>query len=319
MERPEQPEPATAGDVAGAVAGGGCFGVVVLFFVSIPLAGGAMFVGDFPAALACAVVGGLLGFGFVRQSDKWEMSSYRRKRAKYDAWHAGQTADRVERENALYREEVARQREEDERMKRVLAERQHKELVQRHKDLVTALPDRQKYAEGAADDAARKVQECEARLKEANRLYQGGYYSPFWEAIEQAVSAMTQAIRCVESSRDRLKELADNVSELVSAGQGSRVPHGSIRATISRTTAKNDDTLERLPAAQIFNLAMRAQQNFEYAAIYEARRTTSAVVAGFGSLQQAMSWHTFAIEQALEKSRETYVEALNELGFAGDM
>jgi hypothetical protein len=131
-------------------------------------------------------------------------------------------------------------------------------------------------------------------------------FSPFWEAIEAAygnLGGYTAAARRIENAASRH---AHQIAELVAAGGDpgllAQFPVRVDTARVERTLSAATEELGRL--------VYQAQKDPVFAQIWEQRRTTAAVVAGFVNLEQAVK----GMRSAISSSLQSLASALEQSG-----
>lgn len=123
-----------------------------------------------------------------------------------------------------------------------------------------------------------------ASLNKAEVAFQDRAFSPFWEEIEQVAVSLgrySEAVDVIEASRDAYSR---SLQHLISAEDltGTLSPFPITDATVS-TLRVCDRATRRLS-----DLVREAQRDFQFATIFEQRRTNQILVAGFKSLGDAV-------------------------------
>ncbi len=134
--------------------------------------------------------------------------------------------------------------------------------------------------------------EADHHRDQARRHFQAGAFSPFWDSIEAAYASLgdyQNGLRTISQSGLRH---ADAVTAFHRA-HDSRYRFDPFPVTLAaaKATAAGESLAEALHAD-----VYRAQQSPVFAQIWEQRRTTAAVVAGFSSLRDAVSGMQRSIE-----------------------
>lgn len=119
---------------------------------------------------------------------------------------------------------------------------------------------------------------AEEFLNQAERDFKEGAFSPFWSSIEQAtkrLGAFDDSVRTITKNSSDHIELAKRYK-----GGSPRFP---LDINSVHGMAAAGTTTERLKA-----IVRRAQCNFQFATIYEQRKTNQLLTAGFTTLAQAL-------------------------------
>jgi hypothetical protein len=136
--------------------------------------------------------------------------------------------------------------------------------------------------------------QAEIALDRAEDELYVGLYSPFWEAMEEAtrrLSAFEDEVRLIESYRTTHQVQARQLT--------SAAPPFSLGVSVLPDPAATHKRLVRL--------YRQAQLNPQYAFVYEQRRTSTILIAGFSSLGQA-----------IERLGDTTIDAITHLRTAID-
>ncbi len=173
-------------------------------------------------------------------------------------------------------------------------QRYHKELLDLgdrslglFESMPTHLESAEKWLDKAADDFAERA------------------FAPFWDSIENAVKCLAH---CDEGVR-RIKDNSSRYTELVREYEGMP-PHFPIGRESVDKLGVGTATAERMQA-----MVRKAQRDFEFAMIYEQRKTNQILVAGFENLAQAleeMTWQITASIDGLAGSVRVMTSTLNE-------
>lgn len=120
--------------------------------------------------------------------------------------------------------------------------------------------------------------DAESLLDQAERDFEEGAFAPFWDSIEQVTVRLGRFDGSVESISHNSKRHAKLA--MVFEARPPRFPIivDSVRGMIAgNTTADRMKTVVR-----------KAQRNFQFASIYEQRKTNQILIAGFTNLAQAL-------------------------------
>jgi hypothetical protein len=117
--------------------------------------------------------------------------------------------------------------------------------------------------------------QIEASINWSQQLFRERAYSPFWEWIDNTVVLLQQFDRRVGRINEKAKEYYSNLAER---------EHTFPAFPIKSEQLPNPESLIMRLQKQI----AEAQRDFQFSTIFEQRRTTSAVVAGFSNMQDAI-------------------------------
>lgn len=128
------------------------------------------------------------------------------------------------------------------------------------------------------ENAPMRLCESEVFLDQAEGDFGEGAFAPFWDSIENATRQLglfLASIRLIREAAVSHTQLTSTLAEVppkfpVSLNALARLGEGSA-------------TAERLK-----HVVRAAQRNFQFAVIYEQRKTNQLLVAGFGSLADAL-------------------------------
>lgn len=118
----------------------------------------------------------------------------------------------------------------------------------------------------------------EEYLDQAEVDFADGAFAPFWDSIENAVKALGRFDECVR----HIKDNSSGYSELIKKCEDTPpkfplAPQSVSKLGVGTTTAERMRTIVR-----------KAQCDFQFATIYEQRKTNQILVAGFTNLAQAL-------------------------------
>lgn len=115
-------------------------------------------------------------------------------------------------------------------------------------------------------------------LDQAERDFGEGAFSPFWSSIEKAMAqlgAFDDGVRLIATNINSFGELTKRYK--------ATSPQFPIAIDSVRSMAAANTTVERLNT-----IVRKAQRNFQFATIYEQRKTNQLLAAGFTTLAQAL-------------------------------
>lgn len=119
---------------------------------------------------------------------------------------------------------------------------------------------------------------AEALLNQAEADFNEGAFAPFWDSIEQATLSLGRFDGAVIHLNQDSKRFQNLANSLDSEPPRFPIVDSSVKAMVAANT-----TAERLK-----NIVRRAQRNYEFASIYQQRRTNQILIAGFTNLAQAV-------------------------------
>lgn len=156
------------------------------------------------------------------------------------------------------------------------------------------IKDTHQKADMLMDKIPRRLTAASTNLNHAESLFKQRAFSPFWSAIENAVSALA------EFSAD-LRQFEDLVSLHSSTAT-------SLRSTYNEEPAAFPVKISDLYIAgqaqaisgRVDTIVGKAHQDYQFASIYEQRRTSAIMVEGFSNLGQAISSMTSHLSGQLD-------------------
>jgi len=149
-------------------------------------------------------------------------------------------------------------------------------------------------------------------FKSAEGHFDEKAYSPFWSSIERAYGGLAEYY----ANLLKLKGLAARHGELCSAFRRTYGTNGDLEQfPLSQDSVEAASSAADAAARKLGELVYRAQKITSFAIIWEQRRTTAAVVAGFGSLEQAVSTMSGRLNGAIA-SLAMSVEDLSKVNLA---
>ncbi|MBS1695763.1 MAG: hypothetical protein JST91_26500 [Actinobacteria bacterium] len=164
----------------------------------------------------------------------------------------------------------AAQQLEAERLRRQYDAAQQSSLSQIHNSGITALT--------ALESLPDLLSNADAHISRAEFEFRDGAFSPFWEEIEQAAVSLgrfSEALETIEQSQR-------TYSAAVQVYAGAPPPFSVSRASVMAARA-SDNATQRLSV-----LVREAQRNYQFASIFEQRKTNHILVAGFKNLGDAI-------------------------------
>ncbi|SHT79112.1 Uncharacterised protein [Mycobacteroides abscessus subsp. abscessus] len=137
------------------------------------------------------------------------------------------------------------------------------------------------------------LQSVGANLNVADQEFQRGAFSPFWAAIEEAtmhLGAIAEGLQKFEVLIAQHKE----ASAAVAARFNQQTPRFPVVLRDIYTVEDAQGLSQRMDT-----LVARAQTNYQFASIFEQRRTSAILIAGFQNLGSAISGMTARITSQL--------------------
>lgn len=154
---------------------------------------------------------------------------------------------------------------------------------------------RRQLADGIVSNARLAIDRFEAmpgHLRTADawtlravECYQDKAFSPFWSAVESAYSSLADYRRAVDTINECATTHPDKVAALAAAGGD---PTAIAEFPVALDLDRVNRTLEQA-TTQLGRMVYQAQKHPTFAQIWEQRRTTAAVIAGFANLESAVN------------------------------
>ena len=159
---------------------------------------------------------------------------------------------------------------------------------------------------GLFESMPKCLSRAERSLTQAEADFADGAFAPFWDSIESAATALGRFDECVH----RIAENSSAYTELIKKHEGAS-PQFPITHRAVIKLSVGSEIAERMKGT-----VRTAQRNFQFATIYEHRKTNQILVAGFTSLAQAldrMAWQITASVDDLRVSVDAAASAANEM------
>lgn len=119
---------------------------------------------------------------------------------------------------------------------------------------------------------------AEDALEKAKTHYKEGAFAPFWDSVEEVATALATFDKEVESLRGSARLYGEFAAHSETLPPRFSIATESIQGMVVANTI----------ADRMQPLVREAQRNFEFAMIYQQRRTNQLLVAGFKGLAQAV-------------------------------
>ena len=140
----------------------------------------------------------------------------------------------------------------------------------------------------------------EIQVNLAEGAFREGAFAPFWDAIEGSVNALAR----FTSKTEAILDLARKHREAAKQLKGSKP-----QFRIGIETLPDASSLEK----RMQSLVRQAQTNFQFAMIFEQRKTNQLLEAGFENLYQAINEVGRRLDSSLAKLRYEISEGLSEI------
>ena len=141
----------------------------------------------------------------------------------------------------------------------------------------------------------RDLMMAERLLDQAERDFAEGAFSPFWSSVEKATAMLAACDDCVRL----IVQNSEMYARLTQQYRGIP-PRFPIQVESVRGMAAARTTSDRLSA-----VVRKAQSNFQFATIYEQRKTNQLLAAGFTTLAQALDGMGQRIASSISELSET--------------
>lgn len=272
------------------------------------------------AALFVLFIGPAAGIGagtlviqhFARLEEEAEQ---RRERRIAEANHQQEEAKRQE-------EKAKREEQEAKRLLKEKAERQaallerHKEEQLNYRRQMIALAEQSLVLFESIPD---HLSSAEVYLDQAEVEFIDRAFAPFWDCIENAVDELGR----IDAGARQIKDNSSRYDEVVKNYENSPPRFTLERESVTKLGVASAS------AERMQDIVRKAQRDFQFATIYEQRKTNQILVAGFTNLAQGinnMTWQiTFSIDElakSVDETASTLDESLDTIssrvGFVGE-
>lgn len=127
-------------------------------------------------------------------------------------------------------------------------------------------------------------------LDQAEFDFSDGAFAPFWDSIEKAAKTLGRFDEGVQ----KIKESSSRYTDLIRKYEDAPPQFPLGRQSVEKLRV-GTATAERMKA-----IVRTAQRNFQFATIYEQRKTNQILVAGFTNLAQALDRMTWQITDSID-------------------
>jgi hypothetical protein len=148
------------------------------------------------------------------------------------------------------------------------------------------------------------IETAENYLDQAEIDFKERAFAPFWDSIENAINQIGQ----FDENINKINNNFSSHKQLLTKYKGNSPPFPISNNSISKLTV-GEKTSQRLR-----KIVRIAQRDFEFATIYEQRKTNKILVAGFNSFAQALERMTWQITDSignLQSSVDSMSNSLN--------
>ncbi|MGZ9829509.1 hypothetical protein ACXYTP_21575 [Tsukamurella ocularis] len=194
--------------------------------------------------------------------------------------------DKAKKRSDAERAAAQRKMAEQQRLADEAAERTRREAYERerlHEQMQSRLRATQRRAIQIKDSLPSLVGAVGASLSQAEQHFQRGAYSPFWQSIEEATVRLGTVTESLQTLQDASEQSRRDEVSLLKMFQERSTPF-PVRLSDIRAAEHGQIESKRMD-----DLVARAQVNFQFASIYEQRRTSAILIAGFQNLGSAIS------------------------------
>lgn len=136
---------------------------------------------------------------------------------------------------------------------------------------------------------------AEKHLNHAEIDFADGAFAPFWDSIEAAAKALGHFDECAR----RINHNLSSYGELIKKYEDTP----PVFPLAPRSIAKLE--VGKATAERMQGIVRKAQCNFQFATIYEQRKTNQILVAGFVNLAQALNEMTWRITDSIDALRSS--------------
>lgn len=154
------------------------------------------------------------------------------------------------------------------------------------------------------------LKSAEEHLNQAEIDFSDGAFAPFWDSIENATRTLGHFAEGVQGIKNNSSQYTDLINMYKKVPPQFPLESKSVeKLTVGTSTA------ERMKA-----IVHIAQCNFQFATIYEQRKTNQILVAGFTNLAQALDQMTWQITNSIDELANSVNRSMNEVNLRlGDM
>lgn len=150
-------------------------------------------------------------------------------------------------------------------------------------------------------DAAEWLASTAHYARSAEDHFQESSYSPFWETVEHGYESLSNFRNAMVRVSDLAQAYSQGFTEIdVAFLESQELPTEFQRFPFEISESNLEPESLRIEE-YLHSVVQQAQKDYSFASIYEQRRTTSAVIQGFGSLSSAIQYMSSSIASSLEE------------------
>lgn len=133
------------------------------------------------------------------------------------------------------------------------------------------------------------LEKAEKDLDQAEVDFSDGAFAPFWDSIEEATKSLSYFVKGTQLIEENSSKYTKLIGEYEDMSPQYPLSKQSIeKLGVSSTTAKRMESIVR-----------SAQRDFQFATIYEQRKTNQILIAGFTNLADALKEMTWIINDSI--------------------
>lgn len=135
----------------------------------------------------------------------------------------------------------------------------------------------------------KELEKAEKYLNLAEIDFSDGAFAPFWDSIEEATKSLSYFVKGTQLIEENSSKYTKLIGEYEDMSPQYPLSKQSIeKLGVSSTTAKRMESIVR-----------SAQRDFQFATIYEQRKTNQILIAGFTNLADALKEMTWIINDSI--------------------
>lgn len=166
--------------------------------------------------------------------------------------------------------------------------------LERQRQIRATLAARISRAENASQLLPQLIADAEERLEIAKEEFNDRAFAPFWNEIEKAANSLAKADECSRLLSSEFMHFHMEAQQLT-----SDAPVFTVSSRLLPEPTQATDQLK--------SLVRTAQKDFQFATIFEQRKTNKLLVSGFSNLADALN----SIGDRLEGSISTLMDLLD--------
>lgn len=152
----------------------------------------------------------------------------------------------------------------------------------------------------AQEETAKLLRDANRHISRAEAEFLDGAFAPFWDEIEHATNELAAYRQIIDIVNDRANAYQEAAARL------------SVK--IPSFLASEVEVADARPVAERLGVIVRkAQKDFQFASIYEHRKTNQLLYAGFSSLGSAISSLGNTIAASLDSLAESVQASLEDI------